>query len=94
MGEMAEMYDVWFDAWYLDEPLDRCGRKRRFDEFRNDEWQMKDGTATAIKDMTSKHLLAAFKLSGNKQLRDELFIRLVEAQLQNEKPKTSLGHLL
>jgi hypothetical protein len=95
MGEMADMHaDIWFDEWYGDEPLDRCGRKRRFDEFRNDEWQMKDGATVLIRNMSDSHLLAAFKMFGDKRLRDELLIRLFEAKTQREKPKSIFGHLL
>ena len=82
MGEMAEMYDTWFDEWYEDPPLDRCGRKKRFDEFRNDEWQIKDGKSIEVKDMTDHHLLAAYKMSGDKRLRDEMIIRLFENMIQ------------
>ena len=82
MGEMADMHaDMWIDKWYDD---DGFGPQNRFDQFRDDKWQTKDGEEIAIRDMSNRHLLAAFKMFGDERLRDEMLIRMFEVI---EKPR-------
>jgi hypothetical protein len=74
MGEMADMHDG-FDGWYDD---DDYGPQNRFDQFRDDMWQTKDGKEIAIRDMSNSHLMAAFRMFGDERLRDEMLIRMFE----------------
>ena len=89
MGEMADYYAEMASTipdWMMDGDHDRHGPNNRFDEFRTDVWETKDGQRIAIREMTDKHLLAAFKMFGDKRLGDEMLIRMFEA---TTKPKIS-----
>jgi hypothetical protein len=89
MGEMADMYAdmaASIPDWMMDGDFDGFGPKNRFDEFRDDLWGTKDGNNIAIKNMSDRHLLAAFKMFGDQRFRDEMLIRMFEVMT---KPKIS-----
>ena len=77
MGEMADMYDA-IDGW----DDDGYGPHNRFDQFRDDYWQTKDGKEIAIREMSNQHLLAAFKMLGYERLRNEMLIRMFEVMTE------------
>ncbi len=83
MGDMAELYDyyIWPDDYYA---RSTYNARNRYDQFRNNEWAGKDQD-TRIKDMGDRHLLNAFKVSGDDRLRDEILIRLFEAKIQGDE---------
>lgn len=90
MGEMADMYAdqaMLAEAWMEDGYPTGYGPDNRFDDFREDIWQTKDGKQFTIKQMTDKHLLAAFKMFGDDRFRDEMLIRIFE---RNMGPKVVL----
>ncbi len=75
MGEMADMYDQYPDDFYRPH--------ERHDDFRKEIWYAKNGQYV-IEEMTDSHLLAAYKLTGYENLRDEMLIRLFEAKLKEK----------
>jgi len=74
MGEMADLYEG--------EPPDERLYERH-DVFRKEIWYAKQGQYV-IEDMTDSHLLAAYKMTGYKSLRDEMLTRLFEARLKEK----------
>jgi len=89
MGDMADYYAEMAASipdWMYDDYPTGYGPKNRFDDFRSDLWEMKDGTQIEIKRMSFKHLLNAYKMFGDERFRDEMLIRMFEDKL-NEKNK-------
>jgi hypothetical protein len=90
MGDMADYYAdmaASIPDWMMgDDYPTGYNKDYRFDEFRNDEWNLKDGTTITIKEMSDQHLLAAFKMFGDERFRDEMLIRLFEV---STKPRIS-----
>lgn len=82
MGEMADMYADMATSipdWMLDDDHPTgYNSQNRFDEFRDDVWQAKDGQVVKIKDMTSRHLLNAYKVFGDERFKNEMLIRMFE----------------
>lgn len=83
MGDMADYYAEMATL------IDRTGYgpENRFDEFRDDIWATKDGKHLTIREMSDRHLLAAFKMFGDDRFRDEMLIRMFETMT---KPKVRL----
>lgn len=71
MGEISDMYNYGY--WGPE-------YKERHDNIRNTTWSSKDGDIQ-IRKMEDRHLLNAFKISGDERLRDEMLIRLFEGRL-------------
>ena len=87
MGDMADMYDdypIWSD--------DENGWVNHDEDIRKDTWVTKDGKSVDIGDMTDKHLLNSYKLSGDERLFAEMVVRLFEVRVAR-KEETS-GFLL
>ena len=87
MGEMADMYAdmaASLPDWMTDgdDYPTGHGPNNRFDDFRTDCWEMKNGKQVIIKDMSDHHLLAAYKMFGDERFRDEMIIRLFETMIQ------------
>jgi hypothetical protein len=75
MGEMADMYNYGY--WGPE-------YKERHDNFRNTKWSAKEADIQ-IRKMGDRHLLNAFKISGDQRLRDEMLMRLFERTLNESQ---------
>ena len=76
MGEIADMHANLYD------PDDHNGGFINHDqEIRKDGWLQNNGESIDIGDMTDKHLLNAYKLSGDERLFAEMVVRLFEVRV-------------
>jgi len=82
MGEMAELHENLYD------PDDHNGLFINHDkQIRKDGWLQKNGDSIDIGDMTDRHLLNAYKLSGDERLFAEMVVRLFEVRVaKGDKP--------
>lgn len=75
MGDWSDMYD------YMCEPPSLIKHK----DVKASLWMQKNGEQIAIGDMTDRHLLNAYKMSGSEDLFKEMVVRLFEQKVKEER---------
>jgi hypothetical protein len=75
MGDMADMYD---DELYRDYDYLVNDHWISHDKIREIRWKTRENELIKIKDMGNRHLLNAYKLSGDEDLFAEMVVRLFE----------------
>ena len=69
MGDWADMYDYWGEE----------DTRKPHAEIRLSYWTTKDGEDILIGAMTDRHLLNAYKMSGDERVFKEMVVRLFES---------------